>query len=79
MPRGPEGSQVTLQILTTSGEQRVEIPSVEQNQLIDAEHGVAYIKLSSFQRTTHDEMSGSMWRLHRQGVQSLVLDLRSLG
>lgn len=82
--RGEEGSAITL-LVETPGQaprelrlvrRRVEIPSVEQIKIVDADAGVAYVKLSSFQRTTKEEMNRALWDLHRQGMKSLVIDLR---
>jgi carboxyl-terminal processing protease len=82
--RGPEGSFVQLNIQSPDGthremkltRSRVDIPSVEEHRLLDRSNGVAYIKLASFQRTTSQEVTSSLWELHRQGMRSLVLDLR---
>ena len=82
--RGPEGSFVRLNIQSPDGSlrelklarARVDIPSVEEHRVIDRTNGVAYLKLASFQRTTSQEVTSSLWDLHRQGMRSLVLDLR---
>jgi carboxyl-terminal processing protease len=82
--RGPEGSWVQLNIQTPDGTHRelklkrarVDIPSVEEHRLVDRNNGVAYLKLASFQRTTSQEVTSALWELHRQGMRSLVLDLR---
>ena len=82
--RGPEGSQVRLLIQRPSGQlldmviarRRVEVPSVEEAQMIDADRQVAYIKISSFQKTTASELDDALWKLHHQGMQSLIIDLR---
>lgn len=82
--RGPEGSQVRLLIERNSGERiamviprrRVEVPSVEDTQIIDSDSKVGYLKISSFQKTTADELDKSLWSLHQQGMQSLIIDLR---
>lgn len=82
--RGPEGSQVRLLVQRSSGEQvakivarrRVEVPSVEETQLIDSDNRVGYLKISSFQKTTADELDRALWTLHQQGMQSLIIDVR---
>ncbi|RMF38618.1 MAG: S41 family peptidase [Planctomycetota bacterium] len=83
--RGPEGSRVRL-LLQRDGEQepfeqvlmrrRVEVPSVENVTLLDAQHGIGYLKISSFQKTTATELDNALWTLHRQGMRSLIMDLR---
>lgn len=57
--------------------ERVEVPSVENVHLIDKEHGIAYLKLTSFQKTTSRDIDAALWSLHRQGMQSLIIDVRS--
>ncbi len=82
--RGPEGSQVRLLIERSSGERiamviprrRVEVPSVEDTQIIDSDSKVGYLKISSFQKTTADELDKALWTLHQQGMQSLIIDVR---
>ncbi|HAN99001.1 MAG TPA: peptidase S41 [Planctomycetaceae bacterium] len=82
--RGEPGSTVILSVdpvgearrELTLARRRVEIPSVEQARIADPENGVAYLKLSSFQRSTSQEVSTALWSLHRQGMKSLVIDLR---
>ncbi|GIW99305.1 MAG: carboxyl-terminal processing protease [Pirellulaceae bacterium] len=84
--RGPEGTSVRL-LLQREGDERspfeliltrrrVEVPSVENVSMLDPAAGVAYLKISSFQKTTADELDRALWRLHRQGMQSLIIDLR---
>lgn len=82
--RGEEGSQVVLNVETPGQparelnlvRRRVEIASIRDSHIVDAEKGVAYVNLQAFQRTTRDEMLHALWDLHRQGMKSLVLDLR---
>ncbi len=82
--RGPEKSHVRLLVQRPDGKtydavvvrRRVEVPSVEDVKFLDPQQGVAYLKISSFQKTTARELDEAMWRLHRQGMQSLIIDLR---
>ena len=82
--RGPEGSSVELNVQSPNGSfrvlrlkrARVDIPSVEAHRIIDHSDGVGYLKVSSFQRTTRQEVSTALWKLHRQGMRTLILDLR---
>lgn len=82
--RGPEGSPIELVVRAPAGQirrlrlerQRVEIPSVEDIKIIDRRSGAAYFKLSSFQRTSRKEVVMALWQLHRQGMRSLIIDLR---
>lgn len=82
--RGPENSTVRLLVRRSTGEQyertitrrRVEVPSVEGVDIIDPAAGVGYLKISSFQKTTAAELDQALWKLHRDGMQSLIIDLR---
>ncbi len=55
---------------------RVEVPSIDEARIADAEYGIGYIKLSCFQKTTNRDLDGALWDLHRRGMKSLVIDLR---
>lgn len=82
--RGVEGSFVNLIVQAPDGKQqhmrlqrrRVEIPSVEDIQIVDQQAGVGYLKLSNFQKTTARDFDAALWHLHRQGMRSLIVDVR---
>lgn len=84
MLKGTDGSIVDLWLLSPSGEsrqvrmqrRRVDVPSVQEASILDPNTGVAYIKLASFQKTTVRDMDAALWKLHRQGMRSLIIDLR---
>jgi len=84
MLRGLEGSKVTVAIRNGQGalqnlsltRRRVDIPSVERVSIIDAANGVAYFKLTSFQKTTSRDVDAALWKLHAQGMRQLIIDLR---
>jgi carboxyl-terminal processing protease len=82
MLRGPEGSRVQL-VISNGGDQsvaievvrkRVEIPSVSIAEMRDG--GVGYIRITNFQKTTVQEVGRAMFQLSREGMKSLVIDLR---
>lgn len=82
MLRGPEGSRVQL-LVSNGGEgavalevvrKRVDIPSVSTAEMRDG--GVGYIRITNFQKTTVQEVGKAMFQLSRQGMKSLVIDLR---
>lgn len=83
MLRGVEGSFVEISI-ERDGRQnsmrlkrlRVEIPSIEAIEIVDQQAGVGYIRLTNFQKTTPRDFDAALWKLHRQGMQSLIIDLR---
>ena len=81
--RGPERSHVRLLIARDGStfervvaRRRVEVPSIENATLLDSAAGIAYLKISSFQKTTANELDEALWNLHRQGMQNLIIDLR---
>jgi carboxyl-terminal processing protease len=82
--QGPEGSLVTLAILrhpsparaVTVRREHVDVPSIEQARVVDTEAGVAYLKLTSFQKTTAADLEATLRRLDQAGMRSLVVDLR---
>jgi carboxyl-terminal processing protease len=54
----------------------VEVPSVENAHIIDRNFGIGYLKLPSFQKTTSHDLDTALWKLDREGMRSLVIDLR---
>ncbi len=82
--RGPEQSQVRLLCRKPDGSEiehivvrrRVEVPSIEAVRMLEATTGIAYLKINSFQKTTASELDAALWSLHRDGMQSLVIDVR---
>ncbi|QDU96346.1 S41 family peptidase [Lignipirellula cremea] len=84
MLRGTEGSSVDLLVVGPEARERqvqvrrarVEVPSVEGVQLIDPDYGVGYMRISSFQKTTVADADAALWDLHRQGMRSLIIDVR---
>ncbi len=85
MLKGPELSYVKVMILSPDGSsrelriqrRRVEVPSVEDAKIVDTENGVAYMRLTSFQKTTSKDVDDALWALHRQGMRSLIIDVRN--
>ena len=44
--------------------------------IIDPQYGVGYFKLTCFEKTTARDLDAALWKLHRQGMKSLVVDVR---
>lgn len=84
MLKGVEGSTVNLTVQSSLGQprklqlrrQRVEVPSIEDAGIVDRQYGIAYLRLSSFQKTTGKDFDAALWDLHRQGMRSLIVDVR---
>ena len=82
--QGPEGSRVTLAVLRGVGPARamtvrrehVEIPSIEDVELLDRLNGIGYLHITSFQKKTAADLDTAMRRLDASGMRSLIIDLR---
>jgi carboxyl-terminal processing protease len=81
--QGPEGSSVELALANgldvrrlKLARQHVEVPSVDDVKIIDPDYGIGYLKLTCFQKTTSRDLDTALWQLHRQGMKSLVIDVR---
>ena len=81
---GQEGSIAQLTAVTpgqtarrlTIRREHVEVPSIEDAKILDADTGIAYVKLPTFQKTTGRDLEAALWELYHQGMRSLILDLR---
>lgn len=82
--RGLDGSFVALDVQRAGQpvqtvrlqRRRVDIPSVDQVGLVDRQAGVGYIRLSNFQKTTARDFDAALWQLQRDGMRSLIVDVR---
>lgn len=80
--RGPEGSSVRLVLRNTDDtvmdvtvqRKKVDVPSVSVAEM--AEPGVGYVRITNFQKTTSSEVSKAMMDLSRNGMRSIIIDLR---
>ena len=82
--QGPEGSTVDLAVVTGNEAPRpltirrahVDVPSVDDIKIVDQDSGIGYFKLTCFQKTTSHDVDSALWQLQRQGMRSLIIDLR---
>jgi carboxyl-terminal processing protease len=82
--QGQEGSVVNIVTIGGNGEARrmsirrehVEVPSVDDVKMLDRSTGVAYLKLTCFQKSTSRDLDAALWKLHREGMKCLIMDLR---
>ena len=82
--RGPEHSSVSIEVVDPQGNhrdltverRRVEVPCVENVHMVDVDQRVGYMRLTNFQKTTTRDVERALWDLHRQGMRSLVIDVR---
>jgi carboxyl-terminal processing protease len=45
-------------------------------RIADSQYGIGYLKLTCFQKTTARDLDTALWKLHREGMKSLVVDVR---
>lgn len=84
--KGPKGSKVRLGILRP-GESTMHYVTVRRDVIPDysvevsfmAEPEIGYIKISRFSATTTEEVRKALEKLSGQGMESLIVDLRSNG
>ncbi len=84
MLTGAEGSWVRVTAYSPDTPPRVlnirrahvEVPSLEDVKIIDADNHIAYLRIPTFQKTTSRDLEAALWDLHRKGMKSLILDLR---
>ena len=82
--RGPEHTYVSLTVVDVNNQpremrvqrRRVEVPCVENVHFVDLQNRVGYLRLTNFQKTTTRDVERALWELHRQGMRSLVIDVR---
>ncbi len=80
VPKDP----VDLEILRTDGSSKsfhivrrhVEVESVAQAKIVDPAIGIGYVQLIGFQKNSTEELDRAIAALRRQGMRSLVIDLR---
>ena len=83
MLKGEQGTYVDVTILRGDSlrslqvrRERVDVPGVEDIGIIDQENKIGYFRLTSFQKTTSRDVDRALWQLHREGMQSLIIDVR---
>jgi carboxyl-terminal processing protease len=82
--QGPEGSTVDVSVIAPGGAERVlrmrraqiDVPSIDDVRMLDAQNGVGYLRLTCFQKTTSKDLDAALENLSKQGMTSLIMDLR---
>ena len=84
--KGPKGTQVNISIFRRGVKDLIDytitrdvIPTYSMDIAYLAEPGIGYIKLNNFSATTHDEVHTALEQLKKNGMKSLILDLRGNG
>jgi len=52
------------------------VSSVTGVKMVDSQNGVGYARLKQFSESSKKDLEAALWKLHREGMKSLVLDLR---
>src|SRR5579872_1954606 len=85
MLQGVEGTRVAIEVQRAgSGPIRrisltrraVTVKSIPVAKIIDRDQGVGYIQMSSFQKSTVQELDAALYDLKQHGMRALVWDLR---
>ncbi len=81
--KGDNGTVVSIKLASGDTErvvsvrrERVDVPCVEDVGIIDRQNGIGYFRLTSFQKTTSRDVDEALWKLHRDGMRSLIVDVR---
>ena len=82
--QGDSGTAVEIEVLFRSGTSKklnlvrrpVEVKSVSQFRVIEGSDGIGYVQLTGFQKNSTEELRTAIASLEKQGMKSLVLDLR---
>lgn len=82
--RGTKGSKVDLAYESPNGNiqnsvlsrRPVQVKSVTRTLMLDEAKGIGYIRMTGFQSSTEEEMDQALASLERQGMRSLIWDLR---
>lgn len=82
--QGTEGSAIDIVVQHPDGKaqsyhmtrRHVEVESVTGAKIVDPAHGLGYLQLIGFQKTSTEEIDRAITALRRQGMTSLVIDLR---
>ena len=82
--QGAEGSKVEITVSHALGKsdnfaltrRHVEVESVTGAKIVDPAAGIGYIQLNGFQKSSTEELDKAITLLRRQGMRTLVLDLR---
>ncbi len=84
--RGYAGSQVRVEVASSIGSntnrfatltrREVQVKSIPEARIVDKANGVAYIRMTGFQKTTSEELDSVLRKLQGQGMRALIWDVR---
>lgn len=81
---GKSGSRVALTVEKKGGRlvktacvrRRVEVKSLPIVEMVDADAGIGYVRMTGFQKSTPREMDAALAKLRAAGMQKLIWDVR---
>ncbi len=81
---GTAGSRVQLEVMAPGQSRRkvtcqrreVVVKSIPVATMLDSQNGIAYIRMTAFQKNTTDELDQALRALQQQGMRALIWDLR---
>ncbi len=83
MITGPVGSSVSLDVRRGTqnarvnlSRQSVRITNISEVKMVNAQQKIGMIRLEKFGEGAVQELDQALWSLHRQGMKSLIFDLR---
>ena len=83
--QGTQGSRLRLTLADpTTGEERVatltrravKVKSIPVAKIIDRVNGIAYIRMTGFQKNTVEELDKALLKLNSEGMKALIWDVR---
>lgn len=81
--QGTTGSRVTLELeadgqvrALTLARRAVVVKSLPVVEMVDRANGVGYIKMTSFQKSSTEELDAALARLRAEGMRALIWDVR---
>lgn len=82
--QGKGGTRVEIVVQTAGNpprkvnveRRRIVVPCIEKGEILPHTDGTAYVKMMGFQNNTAKELDRVLWELYRQGMKTLILDLR---
>ena len=88
--RGDPGTMVTVTVMRAEGSGKqekefamkreiIKVNSVPEARLLDKENGIAYVRLTSFDKNMAENLAKELEKLKAEGMRGLVIDLRNNG
>lgn len=83
--RGPSNSRVKLRVERPNDDRTwegtflrraVQVKSIPVAKIVDPANGIGYIQMTGFQKNSAQELDEALARLQKQGMKSLIWDLR---